>query len=1065
MPELKVKDIADELNTKSKRIIEKLDELKIIGKGPMSRLSEDEIQKLYAYIGFIRPKKDEQEEKPAPEPKKEPAPRPVAVSEKPSTQTHKGQYIIRRVENVVSSDERDQQKKDPKKRYIVSSDDSGLLQGYTTSKTKYKKPQFRKEKEPEKEPVKEQPKTVNPDIEPQAVPKKPEPVAKEPVAVKPAEKEEIKKEPVPEIIKKAPIEAPKEIIKEIPKEVKKEIPKEVPEEIQKEVPKKETVFVRPEIKEAAPKATPEKPVVQKTEPKKTEFKPRTESKPIKPKFEERKPERFTRDKKPITQPPAKKPDEFRLADERYEASDKTEKKEFVKKPFTPRKPVNTDERPRPFTRDKDDDKDAAQKAARPFKRPVKTDDSDTKTVIKPDKAVERRPSKKLEQQKQAKKENAPETVRTKKQTRTQEGLVDVDLKTTARLFSEEQVEKSGIADEKVLDFYQKASPKFKPRTRRGKNAKNIHREIQKPAIPTEIKIDETISVKDFAEIIKKTSGSIILKLMNLGVMATANEMIDFDTAAIIAEDFGIKTVLKDIKTEEDILFDDENDDVESLTTRPPIVVVMGHVDHGKTSLLDAIKNTNVIDQEAGGITQHIGAYMVNVHGRDITFLDTPGHEAFTSLRARGAQVTDIAIVVVAADDGIMPQTVEAINHAKSAGVNIIVAINKIDLPDANIERVKQELTEYGLVTEEWGGDTICVPVSAKDNENIEELLDMVILSADMLDLKSNPKSQAKGTVIDASLDKNKGVIATLIVQRGTLKTGDSVVTGTTVGRIRAMSDYRGKPLAQAGPSTPVEIFGLPEVPEAGELFYAIQDQKLARQLAEKRRTKQREESIKKQSVVTLEDLFSKIKEGDVKDLNLILKADVQGSIEALKQTLTRLGNDEVAVKIVHDAVGTITETDVSLAQVTGSIIIGFNVRPSAIVTETAEKNGVDMRLYSIIYEAIEDVENALKGMLAPKFKEETLGHAEIREIFKVSGVGTIAGCYVLDGRITRNSKVRIIRNGVVVHTGELGSLKRFKDDAREVAAGYECGTSIERYNDIKAGDVIEAYHTVEEVRT
>lgn len=581
--------------------------------------------------------------------------------------------------------------------------------------------------------------------------------------------------------------------------------------------------------------------------------------------------------------------------------------------------------------------------------------------------------------------------------------------------------------------------------------------IPPKAVLTSVTLPETITVKDLAEALKKTSTEVIKKLMVYGLMATLNQEIDFETAYVVAEEFGVKAEKQVVVNEEDILFDDVEEDADKLESRPPVVVVMGHVDHGKTSLLDAIRSANVTDTEAGGITQHIGAYTVKINGRNITFLDTPGHEAFTAMRARGAQVTDIAILVVAADDGVMPQTVEAINHAKAANVSIIVAINKMDKPGANPERVKQELTEHGLVSEEWGGDVICVPVSAKKRENIDHLLEMVLLTADMLELKANPDKQAKGTVIEAKLDKNRGPLATVLVQRGTLNVGDSIVTGTTVGRIRAMTDDKGNNVKSAGPSTPVEILGMPEVPEAGELFYAIKDEKVARQLAEKRKLKQREQTLKSSARVSLDDLYAQIKEGKVKDLNIIVKADVQGSVEAVKQSLTKLSTDEVRVKVLHDAVGAITEADVTLAQVSNAIIIGFNVRPAANVAEIAEAAAVDIRLYSIIYNAIEDVQAAMKGMLEPTFKEVVLGHTEIRQIFKVSGVGTIGGAYVTDGKITRNCEVRIIRDSIVVHTGKLASLKRFKDDAKEVATGYECGVSIEKYNDIKEGDIVEAF--------
>ncbi len=622
-----------------------------------------------------------------------------------------------------------------------------------------------------------------------------------------------------------------------------------------------------------------------------------------------------------------------------------------------------------------------------------------------------------------------------------------------------------LADDSILqELYDDDVKKAKKPKKEAKEAKKEEKHIPPKPVLTSITIPETLTVKELAEALKKAAAEVIKKLMSLGVMATVNQEIDFDTAAIVADEFGVKAEKEVVISEEDILFDDsEEDDESQLVPRPPVVVVMGHVDHGKTSLLDAIKSSHVTESEAGGITQHIGAYMVKVNNRNITFLDTPGHEAFTAMRARGAQVTDIAILVVAADDGVMPQTIEAINHAKAANVTIIVAINKIDKPGANPERVKQELTEHGLIPEEWGGDTIFVEVSAKQRINIDGLLEMVLLAADMLELKANPNRQAKGTVIEAKLDKDRGPIATVLVQRGTLQVGNSIITGTILGRVRAMVDEKGQRLKKAGPSTPVEILGLPEVPEAGETFYAVTDEKLAKQLIEKRKLKQREQTLKATSKVSLDDLFNQIKEGKVKELNIIVKADVQGSVEAVKQSLEKLSNEEVRVKIIHGAVGAITETDVTLAQVSNAIIIGFNVRPAAKVAEIAKDVGVDIRLYRIIYNAIEDIQAAMKGMLEPTYKEVVIGHIEIRQIFKVSGVGTIGGGYVLDGKVQRNSEVRVVRDGIVVHEGKLASLKRFKDDVKEVAQGFECGLSIERFNDIKVGDVIEAY-VMEEVK-
>jgi translation initiation factor IF-2 len=625
-------------------------------------------------------------------------------------------------------------------------------------------------------------------------------------------------------------------------------------------------------------------------------------------------------------------------------------------------------------------------------------------------------------------------------------------------------EKKGVQaftdDEFIINEFYNATEEAKRGRRQQRQRKLLRKEKYIPprAILTSVTIPESVTVKELAEALKKTAGDVIKKLMGMGMAATINEVLDFDAATLVAAEFGISTEKEVVINEEDILFDEAEADEADLQPRPPIVVVMGHVDHGKTSLLDAIRKTNVISSEAGGITQHIGAYMVNIKGKAITFLDTPGHEAFTSMRARGAMVTDVAILVVAADDGVMPQTIEAINHAKAAKVSIIVAINKIDKEGANPERVKQELTEYGIVVEEWGGDVIAVPVSAKTGENIEQLLEMVLLTADVLELKSSPDRQAKGTVIEAKLDRARGPIATLLVQRGTLRVGDSFITGTTVGRIRAMLDDKGESIREAGPSTPVEIIGLSEVPEAGEVFYVTTDDKVTKSLAEKRRQSQREEQLRSSARVTLDDLFTQIQAGSVKELNLIIKADVQGSVEAVRQSLEKLGNDEVRINIIHGGVGAISESDVSLANVSNAIIIGFNVRPGgAAVIEAAEGAGVDVRLYTVIYNAIEDIQAAMKGMLDPTFREVVLGHVEIRQIFRASGVGTIGGCYVLDGKIQRANSVRIIRNGISIHDGKLASLRRFKDDAREVQQGFECGIAIERFNDIKENDIIEPY--------
>ena len=617
------------------------------------------------------------------------------------------------------------------------------------------------------------------------------------------------------------------------------------------------------------------------------------------------------------------------------------------------------------------------------------------------------------------------------------------------------------SDGGMLDYYDLTTQRGK----KGKKKANKEEERNKQKIfkLEEITIPENITVKDFAAELKKTTAEVIKKLLGYGVMATINNEIDFDTASLIADEFGVKVNKKETVTEEDILFDDSEDKEEDLEPRPPVVVVMGHVDHGKTSLLDAVKKTNVIEGEAGGITQHIGAYKVKINDREITFLDTPGHEAFTAMRARGAQITDIAILVVAANDGVMPQTVEAINHAKSAGIPIIVAINKIDLPDANIDRVKQELMNYELVPEEWGGDTIFVPISAKNHTNIDQLLEMVLLEADVLELKANPHKQAKGVVIEARLDKARGAIASILVQRGTLDVGDTVVVGSSIGRIRSMVDEKGKKVKKAGPSTPVEIMGLTEVPQAGDIFYEVKDEKTAKHLIEKRKRQERENAINSASKVTLDNLFSKMEEENLKILNLIIKSDVQGSAEALKQSMEKLSNEEVKVKVIHSAPGAVTETDVTLAKVSNAIIIAFNVRPMPTAKAIAEKDGVEIKQYSVIYQAIDDVQSAMKGMLAPKYQEKIIGNAEIRQTFKISNVGTIGGAYVLDGKLERNAGVRILRDNVVIHEGKLASLKRFKDDAKEVSKGFECGVQIEKYNDIKEGDIIEAY-ILEEIK-
>ncbi|MBR5411072.1 MAG: translation initiation factor IF-2 [Clostridia bacterium] len=613
--------------------------------------------------------------------------------------------------------------------------------------------------------------------------------------------------------------------------------------------------------------------------------------------------------------------------------------------------------------------------------------------------------------------------------------------------------------QKSQQYNKKGAAKAKKRETEAERLKRIAAERASRKLV--IKVGDEITVGELASMMKMTAAEVIKKLFSYGIMAGINETIDFDTAALVAEELGVKVEKEVVVTIEDRIIDATEDTEETLEARSPVVVVMGHVDHGKTSILDAIRHTSVTSTESGGITQHIGAYRVALPGGDITFLDTPGHAAFTEMRARGAKATDIAVLVVAADDGIMPQTIEAINHAKAAEVSIIVAINKMDKPGANPDRIMQQLTDYELVPEEWGGDTICVPVSAKTGLNIDKLLESILLVAEMKELKANPNRAAKGVVIEARLDKGKGPVATLLVQNGTLKNGDIVVAGTAVGRIRVMTDYKGKKVKDAGPSVPVEVMGLDEVPMAGDAFDAVTDEKLARALVEQRKQKLKDEQFNAFKKVTLDTLFSTIEAGELKDLNIIVKADVQGSVEALKQNLEKLSNDEVRVRVIHGGVGAIVESDVMLANASNAIIIGFHVRPDATAQAHAERDHVEMRMYSVIYDCIEDVQAAIKGMLAPKFRDVELGKAEIRRVFRLSSAGTIAGSYILKGKVTRNAKVRVVRDGIVIAEDVIASLKREKDDAREVMEGYECGIGLDKYNDIKEGDILEAYLTEE----
>jgi len=618
--------------------------------------------------------------------------------------------------------------------------------------------------------------------------------------------------------------------------------------------------------------------------------------------------------------------------------------------------------------------------------------------------------------------------------------------------------------------FQAGKQRIKPGPSKGKSANysNKRRQEEQDKIrrlqleivkktPLKVLIPNEISVGELAARMKKTGAQVVKQLMKLGIMASLSEIIDYDTAALVAMEMGCKVEKEVVVSIEEKLIDDSADEEKDLVPRSPVVVVMGHVDHGKTSLLDYIRKTHVAAGEAGGITQHIGAYQVNTKGATITFLDTPGHEAFTAMRARGAMVTDIAILVVAADDGIMPQTVEAINHAKAANVNIIVAINKMDKPGANPERIKQQLTEYGLLPEEWGGDTVICPISALTGEGIDNLLDMVILSAEMAELRANPDRAAMGTVLEARLDKGRGPVTTLLVQNGTLRQGDIIIAGTAVGRVRAMTDDKGNKITSAGPSVPVEVIGMDETPGAGDRFHAVNDERMARDLVQQRKQEEKDAHSRSVTKVTLEDLFAQIQEGQVKDLNLIVKADVQGSVEAVRTNLEKFSNAEVKVRVIHSGVGAISESDIMLASTSNAIIIGFNVRPDSAARESAARNDVQIRLYRVIYECIEEMQAAIKGLLAPQYREVFYGRAEVRMVYKVSGVGSIAGCYVREGKIHRGSKARVLRDNVVVYEGELSSLRRFKDDVKEVAAGYECGIGIERFNDIKEGDVIETF--------
>ena len=699
------------------------------------------------------------------------------------------------------------------------------------------------------------------------------------------------------------------------------------------------------------------------------------------------------------------------------------------------------------------------------------DNSEAKAEKKPAQAEKKAPAKTAEQPKKKPKDpNAKPQSRTKGEFRTVDTRAnDVDLdKYNEKYENIAPVNQDRRSDRTVNKQKFKQKPQRRPGMRSSRHETEAERlkriaaeRAKKPQL--HIQVPDEITVGDLAALLHMTAAEVIKKLFTLGQMATVNEVIDYDTAEIVATELGAKCEKAVVVTIEDRIIDDSEDDDKDLILRDPVVCVMGHVDHGKTSLLDAIRNTSVTSTEAGGITQHIGAYRVDLNGQNITFLDTPGHAAFTSMRARGAQATDIAVLVVAADDGIMPQTIEAINHAKAADVQIIVAINKMDRPGANPDRIMQQLTEHSLVPEEWGGDIICVPVSAKTHMGIDKLLESILLVAEMQELKANPNRAAKGIVIEARLDKGRGPIATLLVQKGTLRSGDIIVAGQAVGRVRVMVDDKGRKIKAAGPSVPVEIMGLAEVPNSGDIFDAVSDERLARELVEQRKAEAKEEQFKSVQKVTLDNLFDSLKDGEMKELNVIVKADVQGSAEAVKQSLEKLSNEEVRVRVIHSGVGAPSESDVMLANASGAIIVGFNVRPDPVAINLAERDGVEMRMYRIIYDCIEEIQAAIKGMLAPKFREVEQGRAEVRNVITISSVGKIAGCYVLDGKITRNSKVRVVRDGIVLADDEIGSLRRFKDDVKEVASNYECGIGLAKFSDIKEGDIFEAY-TVEEYR-
>ncbi len=751
----------------------------------------------------------------------------------------------------------------------------------------------------------------------------------------------------------------------------------------------------------------------------------------------------------------------------------TKKKKEEKAEEAPAEEVKTEAAPEKKEEKKPEQQKKADKPAAPVKKEESKPAQNKPVQQKPsrDNKLPPMPQRKIEQQpEKKKKEDKPMQSRTKGEARTIDTRAsNVDLDKYNERYeniaptNKTQQHDNSVSKQKIKQKSQQYRKQGTRTSRRETEAERLKRiaaeRAKKPQL--QLKLPEEITVGELAAMLKMTAAEVIKKLFTLGQMATVNEVLDYETAAILAEELGAKVEKQVVVTIEDRIIDDSEDTEENLLPRDPVVVVMGHVDHGKTSLLDAIRNTSVTSTEAGGITQHIGAYRVDLNGQKITFLDTPGHAAFTSMRLRGAMATDIAILVVAADDGIMPQTIEAINHAKAAGVQIIVAINKMDKPTANPDRILQQLTEHELIPEEWGGDTICVPVSAHTRMGIDSLLESVLLVAEVQELKANPNRSAKGVVIEARLDKGRGPVSTLLVQNGTLNSGDIIVAGTSVGRVRVMTDDKGRKVNTAGPSVPVEIMGLDEVPQAGDGFDAVKDERLARELVEQRKNKAKEEHFKEYQKVTLDNLFASIQEGQLKDLNIIIKADVQGSAEAVKQSLAKLSNDEVRVKVIHSGVGAVSESDVMLANASNAIIVGFNVRPDNVAADNAERDGVEIRCYRVIYDCIEEIEAAIKGMLAPKFRDVDIGKAEVRQVVKISSVGNVAGCHVTSGKITRGAKIRVVRDGIVITEDEMASLRRFKDDVKEVASGYDCGIGLNKFNDIKEGDIFEAFITEE----